>query len=109
MIEEYKNEPRNANNHIDQIAADTIHAVEDKYLAGQKEHGGKLWRKPVVDFMGEEVTDMIVYFHVLKHQHHKMKQIAAHGLNGGDAAKALKEVFNILSMGNAEGVREDGD
>ena len=106
----YKAEPSDASEHIEQIVDDVSSDVETKYMAGQDEHGGKLWRKPVLDFMGEEVTDMNVYFHVLKYQNHKMKLIAQEGLQGAcDPAVALQKVFNVLTIGNEDGIRESGD
>lgn len=98
-------------NHMRTVCLDTSKAVVVKYKAGQKEHGGNLWRKPVINFMGDELTDHIVYFHVLKQQWKEMEKIAKEGLNTKvpQAADALVKILNILTIGNAEGKREEGD
>lgn len=36
-------------------------AVSAKYAAGQIEHGGKLWEKPLLGEINAEVTDLVVY------------------------------------------------
>jgi len=96
--------------HIAAIKTDLGKEIEEKYMAGQKEHGGKLWRKQVLPFAWEEVLDLPVYLHVLKQQHEEMKNICLKGM-GGDIYEddALMMIYNILTIGNAEGVQEEGD
>lgn len=104
--------------HARRVCIDTTNAVIKKYKIGQKEHGGNLWRKPVINFMGDELTDHIVYFHVLKEQWNEMEKIATAALDGKspdmiaavfDYSRALVKIRNILTIGNPEGVKEQGD
>jgi hypothetical protein len=105
-----KTEPTTPEQHISQISADVITDLTHKYRKGQIEHGGKLHRKPVWEFAWEEVLDLPVYLHVLRHQRAIMIGIAETALQGkGDAATGLQEIHNILTIGNREGIPEAGD
>lgn len=106
--------------HLRIIQMDTCKALSVKYLKGQAEHGGSLWRKPVINFMGDELTDHICYFHVLKQQWNEMIEIADSALKipanpemesprATGYRDSLTKIRNILTVGNKEGVREAGD
>ena len=62
--------PYNALMHEEEIADWFAKAMSKKYRAGQDEHGGKLWRKPMLKNMQDEVVDLVVYFHT-----HNMQQL----------------------------------
>ena len=56
-------------NHLAEIKRSFSEAVDKKYRAGQKEHGGNLWRKKhLVDMLIEEAIDSYVYAITLKDQ-----------------------------------------
>ncbi len=40
--------------------------IERRYKAGQKEHGGDLWKKACTPRLFDELVDTIVYFHTIK-------------------------------------------
>ena len=84
-------------------------AWRDKYMKGQEEHGGKLWRKAVLPFMGDEVLDFVSYFGVLAPQLKRVEEILEEGQNGGtnQAFDAIGRALNILRIGNEEGVSEE--
>lgn len=48
--------------HSDMMAADFAYLMRRKYEAGQKQHGGKLWRKPMLAHMRAEIVDLVNYF-----------------------------------------------
>lgn len=102
-------ELKTAEDHVALISETLTSEIKKKYMAGQEEHGGKLWRKPVLGFAWEEVLDLPVYLHVLKQQHDEMKAIALAGAQGENSQAACAEIYNILTIGNAEGAREEGD
>lgn len=48
--------------HIDRILTWVNLELPKKYIAGKREHGGKLWlKRGIPKMMGEEVIDFIVY------------------------------------------------
>lgn len=104
------NQPHNPDHHValilDRFAAD----FHKKYAKGQIEHGGRLWRKPVLPFLVEEVLDFVSYADVIGRQHEVMKEICAEALHHPDhALAAIGMIRNILVFGNPEGVVESGD
>ncbi len=55
--------------HLQFIKDEFCEAVDKKYRAGQKEHGGDLWlKKGMLNFALEEITDLYVYMRTLKQQ-----------------------------------------
>lgn len=40
--------------------------LDEKYRAGQKEHGGCLWNRPVVKDLKSEVVDLVAYTYTLE-------------------------------------------
>lgn len=92
-----------------EVLMDTFRAAwEEKYMKGQREHGGRLWRKRTTDFLVEEVLDFVSYVGVLAPQLKKVEQILEAGQNGGanQAYTAIGRALNILKYGNEEGVPE---
>jgi len=55
--------------HAKIIAKDAASRIITKYGAGQKEHGGFLWKKPgIIDMAIEEAIDQVIYLLTLKEQ-----------------------------------------
>lgn len=55
--------------HAEKLADEVKQRMITKYMAGQKEHGGELWRKRgLIDFAIEEAIDQAVYLLTLKQQ-----------------------------------------
>lgn len=64
--------------HLDGIRKDFDDLVVTKYVAGQQEHGGRLWtKKGLIDMAIDEAIDQVVYLLTLK------KQIEAAGVELG--------------------------
>ena len=86
------------------------YAIDEKYRAGQAEHGGRLWRKPVRRMLGQEITDLLVYHDVQLEQDARLLELM------NDAFLLMEEdqpgfqqvyrALNILIYGNEEGIRE---
>jgi hypothetical protein len=116
---------KNAKEHSDAIIAQVTADIEHKYVAGQLEHGGKLWRKRLDNHERDELLDLIVYHYTRREQMSKLREIlyAAYWCNissdsvGNEALYkgkkgnlavdlALTEALNLLEVGNEEGLRE---
>jgi hypothetical protein len=55
--------------HLHALTGRFVDQVTEKYVAGQKEHGGDLWRKKgIIKMAKEEVVDMWVYLDTLEQQ-----------------------------------------
>ena len=89
--------------------------MSKKYRAGQKEHGGCLWRKPMVNHMIEEIIDLSVYMGTHRVQMlqvgallyealEDMGKLSGYTVPGRDA---VQKAFNILVVGNEEGEEEE--
>lgn len=105
--------------HMHKVMMDTSVEIKKKYKKGYYEHGGRLYNKPVINFINEEIIDNVCYFNVLRDQWNEMiktiedARIAASDLSE-DITKdvlmtALERVYNILTTGNSQGVRMAGD
>lgn len=55
-------------NHIQKIITDFDIAAYHKYLAGQQEHGGDLWKKAVWKQTMPEALDFVIYLATLNQQ-----------------------------------------
>lgn len=88
--------------HATEVAQDFAQACRRKYMKGQDEHGGRLWRKPCWKFFEDEAVDIWVYFHVIREQLWKAIQIS-----GKCKCKSCKEINNLLTKGNVEGKPEE--
>ena len=89
-----------------------ILAFQKRFMAkqekGQNEHGGDIWRKPVLEHMAEEILDQWAYYFVLAEHLKQIKQISRGALDyRGDSGEvryqALAKIFNIVTYGNPEG------
>jgi hypothetical protein len=67
-----------------------------KYMDGQKEHGGDLWRKPgLVAEAYKEAVDLIVYLDTVREQHERMKFLAKAALEKDDLS-ALRGALQLI-------------
>lgn len=97
--------------HITYINTVVNEEITKKYLAGDKEHGGKLWRKPIMYFMGEEITDLNVYWQTLKVQWEDVLLLVYAAYTNKDCSSEVRDILdkalNVLTMGNREGEEEE--
>ena len=99
-------EVKSGEKHISIVLNNFSRVWTEKYLAGQKEHSGKLWRKPVFAFLVEEVVDLVSYVWVLAPQLARVEELLSEAITDGDDRKVLG-ALNILRFGNEEGVPEE--
>lgn len=92
---------RTAKSHIISILSNFSDSAYNKYMAGQKEHGGRLWRKPLVREVTAEAIDFVIYVSTLAEQLALAKKWAK--------KEHATKTFNILEFGNPEGTKEKGD
>lgn len=96
--------------HRDKIALDFAALVRKKYDQGQKEHGGELWRKPVLFFMVEEVVDMAVYMMTILEQVDQIREHCELGMKHTEeehSHRLFESIKSILEVGNPEGEKLD--
>jgi hypothetical protein len=105
-----------ATNHKLFVANSTAEEIVNKYDKGQEEHGGKLWRKPIMDYIGEEIIDMAIYWSTFKVQWKELLHIIRYlhlltldpQTNTTSEIKALAEkALNLMERGNVEGDEEE--
>lgn len=83
--------------HIAAIIERAAGALRDKYLRGQEEHGGQLWRKPCLGRAYEEVLDLMIYLDVVQEHIQAIVEIAESGLAGrASPMDALRDILSIL-------------
>jgi hypothetical protein len=83
--------------HLEEIKSAFCHAVDAKYKAGQIEHGGNLWEKPVDLEIWAEAIDFVAYCHVMRSQVSKVRVLAAHAINGqADPVETLHSILKTL-------------
>jgi len=74
--------------HLATIVKDLTHDVQEKYIKGQLEHGGALWRRPVWKDAWEEILDLCTYMHTLKLQLGVIADMALQGAADESVAAA---------------------
>lgn len=73
--------------HIASILGWLQQALTDKYILGQEEHGGQLWKKPgALKNATEEVLDLVTYQATAKEQ---LREMAVAGASARDAYEFL--------------------
>lgn len=98
---------RSVREHVQAISGRVGKAIKRKYMRGQREHGGELWRKPCAYRAYEEALDLIVYLDVVQEHLESIGLIATKALSGKiPRERALQMIYNIVMMGNASGVPE---
>ena len=83
-----------------------------KYDKGQKEHGGRLWRKNCRSMLEEEVLDFVSYVGVMLPQLDEVENLLEQALyqinrDPGIARDKIKAALNVLRIGNKEGRYEE--
>jgi len=108
----------NAKKHESEIIDWFATTLSRKYRAGQEEHGGRLWRKPMLQHMIDEVTDLVVYLSTHRSQYLRVVGLLYCALEDMDNAEsagvdvipgrdAVQAAFNLLAEGNEEGEEEE--
>lgn len=60
---------RTPRSHAAEVASKASRLIYAKYMAGQEEHGGELWRKQgIIDMAIEEAVDQVIYLLTLREQ-----------------------------------------
>lgn len=112
-------EPVDPEDHLQGMVAWLSRRVAAKYRAGQLEHGGRLWRKPMLAQLLAEAVDLVVYLFVWYCQHQRLRGLlvearnllreAASGHRPDLVLEALDRVAkadNLLRHGNVDGIDE---
>ena len=56
-------------NHLEDIIEEFTELATEKYEKGQRQHGGRLWKKEgLIDMAIEEAIDQVIYLLTIKHQ-----------------------------------------
>ena len=87
------------NEHLRDIQREFSQSVAGKYKKGANEHGGNLWEKPCINFLGDEILDFVVYYYTLKSQIRRVKALILQH----EPIKA----YNLLEYGNEEGIKRN--
>ena len=100
----------NPEEHMDATLEAFNAAWRKKYMKGQKEHGGMLWRKQCLPFLVEETLDFVSYIAVLAPQLKKVYELlleAQDACNCPDVQNNIERALSILNIGNEEGIPEE--
>lgn len=55
--------------HAERVASEAHSLIVEKYVRGQREHGGELWRKQgIIDMAIDEAVDQVIYLLTLRDQ-----------------------------------------
>jgi len=93
--------------HREQLVEQFAAAFRAKYDAGQREHGGRVWRKPNMLREGtHEILDLWVYLKTEEAQKCLVRRLLADAMASNDWG-AVAEAYNVLTAGNPEGEREE--
>ena len=96
--------------HMDGLMSTFEAAWRKKYMKGQAEHGGRLWRKATLPFLVEETLDFVSYVGVLAPQLKRVEELlheARTAENILDARNYANKALNIMRVGNEEGRPEE--
>ena len=105
-IEMYDQKDLTGEQHAAYIADEARKVVYNKYMAGQAEHGGKLWRKVIAPHILEEAIDQLVYVLTLRDQLEVAERRLGTALSTRDWG-VVESVHKILATGNPEGRTEE--
>jgi hypothetical protein len=89
----------------DQIADAAAAKIRVKFVAGQVEHGGNLFRKPVLHEAIAEAVDMFTYLHVLADQAGHALRLLDEYAERCTLPPEIAGARNLLRYGNVEGER----
>lgn len=93
--------------HLESLQREAADLLERKYVAGQREHGGKLWRKPQIGHIVAEVLDLVVYVLTLRSQLQTATRILDQARDRRSLSVEELAVLNLLQTGNIEGELEE--
>ena len=87
--------------HLATIVKDLANDVSAKYIKGQIEHGGALWRRPVWKDAWDEILDLCTYMHTLKLQLGVIADLALQGASDDSVAasssrEACRQILAVL-------------
>ena len=87
-------------NHLANIKAKVEADLDSRYRAGASQHGGELWKKPVLSEALAEVTDLLVYLHTLQQQMEVIRALASIGVDDQSivASEARDSCHKILQV-----------
>lgn len=105
IMDAHRDSRYTANDHIRDIQTEIARSISEKYEYGQTEHGGRLWRKPVLPDIKDEITDLVIYFDTHMQQFEEAMDILE-GWLANNEDDMIEKAFNILNTGNPEGVME---
>ncbi len=105
-IEMYDQKDLTGEQHAEYISDEARKAVYNKYMAGQEEHGGKLWRKVITPHILEEAIDQLVYVITLRDQLEVAERRLGTALSTRDWG-VVEQVHKILATGNPDGRTEE--
>jgi hypothetical protein len=92
------------------METEMVRGMRRKYEAGQAEHGGKLWRKPMLAHMFAEIIDLANYYLTHLSQVTRTKVLLDQAIETRDSAYRLKLLWkarNMLIHGNEDGEEEE--
>ena len=84
--------------HLAEIQEDFIKASNAKYRRGQAEHGGNLWERPVVTDLGDEIIDLVIYYHTVRNRINSIPRLvdeARDALSRGHV-RAVEDALDII-------------
>jgi hypothetical protein len=99
----YKEMTPEREDHLGQVKMICAGRIDIKYRRGQAEHGGDLWRKPMLRSLADELTDANVYFATLERRVEdcmSLTKAIKHNVALGDygfAGHQLDELYSMLS------------
>jgi len=77
-----------------------------KYEVGQKEHGGRLWKKAPFNMLKDEAVDFISYVYTLENHLNDVTSLLTNAIVAEDWA-LVGDALNVLQVGNEEGRMEE--
>lgn len=96
--------------HASQIAEKVGDFMFIKYLAGQKEHGGLLWRKNLIPHIQEEILDLAIYHFTHEEQMGELTRLLRGIIGADDLTEAHRlgtMALNLVTIGNTDGIEEE--
>ena len=109
---------KNDDEHREHVVDEIGEYINEKYLKGQKAHGGHLWRKNLTPHAIEEAADLCVYLFTKREQEQRLvislEALIAHIRDIGrltnsreHALRIAEEILNTITIGNPEGIEEE--
>lgn len=95
------------NSHLNRILKATLSDTAEKYIKGNKEHGGHLFEKPCMRLILQENIDQNTYIRTAIEQHEKAISMLKEIIKGVPQTNDIVKVINLLECGNVEGVKYD--